>query len=102
MVMVMMNCFCGINDRRKAFSLIYNRHNCQRSQTRPKFIRIIFGKLKTDLKKLDPFQRSLASHLETNCLDYIANQMTGFYMERNTGLKWVKYKLFINKVMLSF
>ena len=102
MVMVMMNCFCGINDRRKAFSFIYSRHNCQRSQTRPKFIRIIFEKLKTDLKKLDPFQRSLASHLETNCLDYIANQMTGFDMERNTGLKWVKYNLFINKVMLSF
>ena len=30
-LMMMMNCFCGMVDRRKAFSLISNRDHCQRS-----------------------------------------------------------------------
>ena len=29
MMMIMMNCFCGMVDRRKAFSLISSRDNCQ-------------------------------------------------------------------------
>ena len=31
MMMMMMNCFCGIVDRRKVFSLISSRDHCQRS-----------------------------------------------------------------------
>ena len=31
MMMMMMNCFCGMADRRKAFSLISSRDHCQRS-----------------------------------------------------------------------
>ena len=31
MMLMMMNCFCGIVDRRKAFSLISSRGHCQRS-----------------------------------------------------------------------
>ena len=31
MMMVMMSCFCGMVDRRKAFSLISSRDHCQRS-----------------------------------------------------------------------
>ena len=31
MMMMMMNCFCGMVDRRKAFSLISSRDHCQRS-----------------------------------------------------------------------
>ena len=31
MMMMMMNCFCGMVDRRKAFSLISSRDNCQKS-----------------------------------------------------------------------
>ena len=31
MMMMMMNCFCGIVDRRKAFNLISSRDHCQRS-----------------------------------------------------------------------
>ena len=31
MIMMMMNCFCGVVDRRKAFSLISSRGHCQRS-----------------------------------------------------------------------
>ena len=30
-MMIMMNCFCGMVDRRKAFSLISSRDHCQRS-----------------------------------------------------------------------
>ena len=31
MIMMLMNCFCGMVDRRKAFSLISSREHCQRS-----------------------------------------------------------------------
>ena len=31
MMKMMMNCFCGMVDRRKAFSLISSRDHCQRS-----------------------------------------------------------------------
>ena len=31
MMMMMMNCFCGMVDRRKVFSLISSRDHCQRS-----------------------------------------------------------------------
>ena len=33
MTMMMMNCFCGMVDRRKAFSFISSRDNCQRSSS---------------------------------------------------------------------
>ena len=32
-MMMMMNCFCGMVDQRKAFSLISSRNRCQRSST---------------------------------------------------------------------
>ena len=35
------------------------------------------------------FQPSVAFHMETNHLICIANQITGFFMERNGGMKWV-------------
>ena len=37
----------------------------------------------------NPFQPSVAFHIETRNLFCRANQMTGFYMKHNTGLKWV-------------
>ena len=42
-----------------------------------------------DYKKFNPFQPRVAFHIETSHLICIANQMTGFYMECITGLKWV-------------
>ena len=33
MIMMMMNCFCGMVDRRKTFSLISSRDHCQRCST---------------------------------------------------------------------
>ena len=35
----------------------------------------------------DPFQPSVAFHIETSHLTCIANEMTGFYMKCKTGLK---------------
>ena len=40
--------------------------------------------------RVNPFQSNVPFHMETNNLICCANQMTGFHMEYNTGLKWVK------------
>ena len=47
-------------------------------------------------KLINPFQLSVAFRMETSHLICSANQMTGFYMECNTGVKWV------NKVSVLF
>ena len=39
---------------------------------------------------INPFQPSVVFHIETSHLLFRAKQMTGFYMKRNTRLKWVK------------
>ena len=39
-------------------------------------------------KDINPFQHSVAFHMETSHLFCSAKQMTGFYMKHNTGLKW--------------
>ena len=39
---------------------------------------------------INPFQPSVAFHIETSRLFCSAKQMTGSYMKCNTGLKWVK------------
>ena len=38
---------------------------------------------------VNPFQPSVRFHIETSHLICTANQMTGFYIVCNTGLKWV-------------
>ena len=40
-------------------------------------------------KYFNPSQASVVFHTETSYLIYTANQMTGFYMKCNSGLKWV-------------
>ena len=42
------------------------------------------------LDSINPFQPSVAFHMETSYLICTANQMTGFHMKCNTGLKLVK------------
>ena len=37
----------------------------------------------------NPFQPSVAFHIETSHLFCKAKQVTGFYMKHNTGMKWV-------------
>ena len=41
-------------------------------------------------KDLNLFYPSVSYHIETSYLICAENQMTGFYMKYNTGLKWVK------------
>ena len=38
--------------------------------------------------RVNPFQPSVMFHIETSHLFCRAKQMSGFYMKRNTGLKW--------------
>ena len=38
---------------------------------------------------VDPFQPSVAFHIETSHLFCRAKRMTDFYMECNTELKWI-------------
>ena len=40
-------------------------------------------------KYFNPSQPSVAFHTETSYLIYTANQMTGFFIKRKSGLKWV-------------
>ena len=40
-------------------------------------------------KYFNASQPSVAFHIETSYLIYTANQMTGFYMKRNSEMKWV-------------
>ena len=41
-------------------------------------------------KNINPFQPSVAFHIETSHFICTENQMTGFYMKCNIGLNWVK------------
>ena len=43
-------------------------------------------------QRVNPYQPSVALHIETNHLIFRANQMTCFCMKCNAGLKWVKTK----------
>ena len=40
--------------------------------------------------QINPFQPSVAFHIETSHLICTASKMTSFYIKCNTGLKWVK------------
>ena len=42
---------------------------------------------------LNPFQPSVTFYIKTSQLFCRAPQMTGFYMQCNTGLKWVKLSM---------
>ena len=58
------------------------------SKVNPKHV---FGHfLNTRRLRVNPFQLSIAFHIETNHLFSRAKQITGFYMKSNAGLKWVK------------
>ena len=51
-------------------------------------------------QSLNPFQSSVAFHTETSHLIGKANQITGFSMKWNTGLKWVNLETFLWKHIL--
>ena len=51
--------------------------------------------------RVNPFQPSVASRIETSDLTYRAKQMTVFYMKGHTWLKWVKcVPKFLNKCLV--
>ena len=56
-------------------------------------MRICIKKDKTVLLfALNPFQSRVAFQIETSRLFFKAKQVIGFYMKRNTEVKWVKRK----------
>ena len=52
--------------------------------------------MKTNL--FNPFQSSIVFHIKTSHLIGTANQMTGFFMQCNTGLKWIKAYVLIEAI----
>ena len=82
-------------------------HSCLGSNLIRKIWVEIFGQPCSCLQKfyedvwIDPFQSSIAFHVETNRLIYYANHMTGFHMECNTGLKWVNPCFYLYFVEIS-
>ena len=51
---------------------------------------------------INPFHPNVAFHVETSHLFCSAKQMTGFYMERNTGLKWVNIQAFTQNQVFRY
>ena len=58
-----------------------------------------FSLLRLFEKQNNLFQPIVALCVETIHLICTANQMTGFYMKCNTGLKWVKFLYFFATIM---
>ena len=44
------------------------------------------------MMSINPFQPNVLFHIETSHLFCRLKQMTGFYMKRNTGLKYVNFE----------
>ena len=63
---------------------------------------VIFGPVVKVTKKINPFQLSVAFHIETSDLFCSAKQMAGFYMKRNTRLKWIDGNLTLFVPIFSF
>ena len=57
-----------------------------------------WGAWEKEKLSFNPFQSSVAFHIETSHLICIANQMTGVYMECSTGLKRVNKQNKIQKI----
>ena len=53
-------------------------------------------------EKFNPYQPSIAFHIETSHLICRTNQMTGFYMKCKTGLKWVNINPISATVLINF
>ena len=52
--------------------------------------------------ELKPFHLSVASHIETRRLICTTNQMTGFHMKNNNGLKWVNFLVTLEQNLNRF
>ena len=57
-------------------------------------INMSYEQRETFFTDFNPFQPSVAFQIETIHLLNSSKQMTGFYMKRNTGLKWFNLDCF--------
>ena len=92
----LMNCFCGMVDRRKVFSLISSRDHCKRSSPSR-----ISGTPRAGFEPAQNLSSALVEwswavviittpRRQTITWFSLQNQMTGFFIKCNAGLKWVK------------
>ena len=51
---------------------------------------------------MNPFYVSVVFHIETSYLICCTNQMTGFFMERNTRVKWFNWNTFYTDYLLFY
>ena len=77
MMMMMMNCFCSINYRRKAFSLISSRNHCQRSSP--------LRNSDTPLTGFEHAQNLTSGFVERSCAVVITT---------TPRLQWLKHEVF--------
>ena len=54
-----------------------------------------------NIQLINLFQSTVTFYIETSHLICIANQMTGFYMKCNTGMKWVNLVITVNTFFRS-
>ena len=71
-----------------------------KTSSNQRFSDVSRGYRKTNVKQVNPFQPSAAFHIKTSHLTCNPNQMTDFYMESSTGMKWVNP--FQNNVSVYF
>ena len=88
MMMMMINCFCGMVDRRKAFSLIFSRGHCQRSS--PSRIS------DTPRAGSEPAQNLSSGFVEWNCAIVITTTPRRHYVNlTNANLQFEKMAHFL-------
>ena len=106
MMMMMMNCFCGMVGQPKAFSLISSRYHCQRSS--PSWIS------DTSRAGFEPAQNLSSGLVEWSCAvvitttprmtyyDLLSNTLNNIDTSRNSTKLLSTTKLFIEKICKHF
>ena len=70
-----------------------NKEFSQEVNCEPIWFISLYGVWKNIMKTFNPFLPSVAFHIGTSHLICSVNQISGFYMKYNTGLKWVKISI---------
>ena len=86
-LMMMMNCFCGMADRRKAFSRISSRDHCQRSSPSRSF--------DTPRAEFEPAQNLSSGLVEWSCAVAITTTPRRYKL-RHKYLKYPSRENFVN------
>ena len=100
MMIMMMNCFCGMVDRRKVFSLISSRDHCQRSSP---------SRISDTLRAgFEPAQNLSSGSVEWSCAVVITSKFPSTFLKpvnggKNSILNWVlKLNLFLCLFLFCF